>query len=46
VFGCLLLGVIVHQYFALAAAVVWFGLIVTGNGPCCCSSGSCSAPKA
>ncbi|MFI5378727.1 MAG: rhodanese-like domain-containing protein [Tepidisphaerales bacterium] len=45
VFGCLALGVTVSQYFAIAAAVVWLGLMVTGNGPCCCSAGSCSVPK-
>ncbi len=45
VFGCLALGIAVNQFFAIAAAVVWIGLVVTGNGPCCCGTSSCSVPK-
>ena len=45
VFGCLALGIAVNQFFAIAAAVVWIGLVVTGNSPCCCGTSSCSVPK-
>ena len=45
VFGCLALGIAVNQFFAIAAAVVWIGLVLTGNGPCCCGTSSCSVPK-
>ena len=45
VFGCLALGIAVNQFFAIAAAVLWIGLVVTGNAPCCCGTSSCSAPK-
>jgi rhodanese-related sulfurtransferase len=37
----LILGVTVHPGFTFAGALVWLGMVLTGNAPCC-SGGSCS----
>jgi rhodanese-related sulfurtransferase len=41
----IVLGMLVSPYFFIAAAGLWVAMAVTGNAPCCCSSGSCSPTR-